>query len=66
MRYILTFVLILFYIVNIVSADGIIESSDTTDVMVGNSLALLSLGFIVIAAIVVIYIITRLLGRGGD
>jgi hypothetical protein len=64
MRYILTFVLILFYIVNIVSADGIIESSDTTDVMVGNSLALLSLGFIVIAAIVVIYIIIKLLGKG--
>jgi hypothetical protein len=66
MRYILTFILILFCIVNVVSADGIIESSDTTDIMVGNSLALLSLGFIVVAAIVVIYIIIKLLDKGGD
>jgi hypothetical protein len=64
LKYIIVCILIIFFLINIVSADGIIEDSDTTDIMIGNSLGLLSLGFVVIAAVVVIYIIIKLLGKG--
>lgn len=51
------------FLINLVAAEGIIESADSTDLMVGNAFVLLSVGAIVVALAVIIYIIITLGGN---